>query len=407
MLFVRMGYVIGECMRRSNLHLISNPGGKCIESPPEHPGERKGIVDLVREIAPAGPDQRSSRPPGGIRHDLRYGICHGKDDRLVIHPPDHCLVENARSRNPDEDIRTLHRVRKGSRPPRAVGLICQYELVFVAVEAFPGPVDDTLRIADHDIPDALADIRVIPYAAKEPGDRIPRCSCPADNDVQVLEILFCGTAGIEKGCEHGDGSAVLVIMHNRDADILEGLFDLKTTRGGNILEVYSPENRGDVPHLVWKIRVGTLEAEGECIDTREFLEEDGFSFHHRYGSIPADVTEPENRRSVRDYRDGIPLEGVTVCQVFIPLDSPAYLSNTRGICPREVPPGLERHFRSDLKLAMELLVELQCFPVHCVAIPFLVHDSTWTAHHIKLPRSIMAPVPGREARVKRAIIIWI
>ena len=64
------------CARR-DLHRLGDAVGTDIEGTAEDAGERQHIVDLVREVTPAGGHDRSE-PIGRLGTNLRIGIGHGE-----------------------------------------------------------------------------------------------------------------------------------------------------------------------------------------------------------------------------------------------------------------------------------------------------------------------------------------
>ncbi len=129
---------------------------------------------------------------------------------------------------------------------------------------------------------------------------------------------------------------MLVIVHDRNPDILQGILHLKTFRGGDILEIDAAEDRCDIPHLVDKIRLITFKTDREGIDPGKFLEQDRLSLHHRYRRITPDIAEPEHGGTVRDDRDGVGFQRIFIGQILVLRDLPADFRNARGVGNREI-----------------------------------------------------------------------
>ena len=94
----------GKSIGGSQLHLIIDIACSYVEGAAEYTGERKHIVDLVREITPAG---RYDLCPAGlcvIRKDLGSRIRAGKNNSILGHGFYHICGYNAGSRNSDEHI---------------------------------------------------------------------------------------------------------------------------------------------------------------------------------------------------------------------------------------------------------------------------------------------------------------
>ena len=77
------------------------------QSTAEDAGECDNVVDLVREIAASGADNACPCFFCEIRHDLRNGVSHCKQNSIGIHGSYHLFRHNARSGNTDENISTL------------------------------------------------------------------------------------------------------------------------------------------------------------------------------------------------------------------------------------------------------------------------------------------------------------
>ena len=155
-----------------NFHFVGYPCRTCIERPAEYPRESQYIINLIGEITPAGADNAGSCPFSVIRPDLRDRVCHRKNNGIRVHGPDHLLIHHPRGGNTNKNIRSGHCIGKGSCKGPAVGLLGKDELVFVLVESFPSPEYGASGIADNDLIDCCADIRVIPYTFQQTGNGI-------------------------------------------------------------------------------------------------------------------------------------------------------------------------------------------------------------------------------------------
>ena len=88
---------------------------------------------------------------------------------------------------------------------------------------------------------------------------------------------------------------MLIIVHDRNTNILESIFNFKTPGCSYVLEIYPSKYRCNIPDLVGKIGLAVFKTERECIDTGKFLEEDGFAFHYRDSRICPDIAQSEHR----------------------------------------------------------------------------------------------------------------
>ena len=93
---LRPGYILCYCVRCGNFHLVSNPCRAGIERPAEYSREREHVIDLVGEIAPAGPDNarplpallRPARSPEpGLPSQRQWGPCSSTGSSPRSPPP--------------------------------------------------------------------------------------------------------------------------------------------------------------------------------------------------------------------------------------------------------------------------------------------------------------------------------
>ena len=91
----------GDRPRRRNLHFLVDCGCPHIERAAENEREAQHIVDLIGIVRPPGGDDGIGAHGMGIRRgDLRIGIGHGEDDRILGHGLHHVLTERARDGKP-------------------------------------------------------------------------------------------------------------------------------------------------------------------------------------------------------------------------------------------------------------------------------------------------------------------
>ena len=100
---------------------------------------------------------------------------------------------------------------------------------------------------------------------------------------------------------------MLVVVENRNVHPRATLrFNFKTLRCFYVLKVYAPKcwlHRDDNIDKLGHILLIQLDI--ETIDTGEFLEQDRFAFHHRFGRQWPDVAKSKHRRSVGHDRNQI------------------------------------------------------------------------------------------------------
>ena len=96
-------------IRRSNLHVFGDLRCAGIECATENPGERKHVVDLIREIASARCHNRNTAF-GFFRTDLGVGIRHGEHNRILRHGENVLAIDEVRPTHTDEHIGARHDV---------------------------------------------------------------------------------------------------------------------------------------------------------------------------------------------------------------------------------------------------------------------------------------------------------
>src|SRR5919202_4098219 len=82
---------------------------------------------------------------------------------------------------------------------------------------------------------------------------------------------------------------------------LEALLDLKTPRGGDVLQVYAAKGRGyafDSLHNLFCV-LG-VEADGESVNVRELFEEHRLALHYRHRRPRAYIAQAQHRCTVGD-----------------------------------------------------------------------------------------------------------
>ena len=77
----RSGTAGGDGLGGGHLHVLGDRGGAGVEGAAEDAGEGQHVVDLVREVAAAGGDDRGEAL-GDLGPDLGVGVGHGEHDRV-------------------------------------------------------------------------------------------------------------------------------------------------------------------------------------------------------------------------------------------------------------------------------------------------------------------------------------
>ena len=149
-----------------------------------------------------------------------------------------------------------------------------------------------------------------------------------------------------------DGGAVLIVVKNGDvhpraADIL----DDEAVGRLDVLEVDGPEGRLErADDLGQTLGIGFVQLDIEAVDIGEFLEQDRLALHHRLGGEPADIAQPQHRRSVRHDANKVAAGGVVSGGFGIGLDLDTGLGDTGAVGKAEVAPIGQRLGGPNLEL---------------------------------------------------------
>ena len=198
-------------VRSSDLHLFVDLGGANVQRAAEQAWEGQYVVDLVRVVRTAGADNGSASFFSQSRVDLRGWVSAGKDDWIFGHGLDHILGQNAWSGYADKDVCTLDDV--GQRTGDLLRVCDLGHFSLDRVEAVAAFIDGALAVAEDSVRNACGEQQL--------GDCDGRCASAADNDMNVLDVFADNLQRIDQASQGDDGSAVLVIVENRDvADFL-------------------------------------------------------------------------------------------------------------------------------------------------------------------------------------------
>ena len=179
--------------------------------------------------------------------------------------------------------------------------------------------DDPLAVAENEVFAQDAQLEEEPRRGDGGG------SGAVDDHAQRRRLLAGDAGGVHQGYRCDDGRAVLVVVHDRNVEFTAqpGL-DFETLRRLDVLEVDTPESRGDVAYRADKIvGVGGVDLDVEGVEPREGLEEHRLALHDGLRGRSPDVAQPQYGRSVRDDGHQIAASRVAVDVVGLGCDGAA------------------------------------------------------------------------------------
>ena len=288
---------IGQRTHAGDLHLFVDRRRADVERSLEDEREAQQVIHLVREVGPAGGDDRvRPRSLRQVRHDLRHRVGEREDDRSVSHPLDHLGGQDAGGGQSQEQIGAGNGV--GERPCRRLPSIS----CLLRRHPFRAPgVDDPLVIDEQHVFPPRAQAQQQIQTSDAGGAAAGR------DDAEVLDRLPHATQRVQHGGADDDRRAVLVVVQHRDLHSrAQQLFDDEAIGRLDVFEIDGAEagleRRDDVGEF---LRVCLRHLDVEHIDSGELLEENGLSLHHRLRRQRADVAEAEHGRTVADDGDEI------------------------------------------------------------------------------------------------------
>ena len=178
-----------------------------------------------------------------------------------------------------------------------------------------------------------------------------------DDDLDLAHLLVHHPQRVDQRGEHDDGGAVLVVVEDRDVELVaQPALDLEAARGGDVLQVDPAVDRGerldDADDLLGVLGV---QADRPGVDAGELLEQGGLALHHGQGGGRADVTQAEHGGPVGDHGHGVALDGEPPGVLGVCGDGQADPGDTWGVGAGEVVAVLQR----DLGLHGQLAAEVQ------------------------------------------------
>ena len=321
-----LGYALnqsGNGLRSCDLHGLIDVRCPHIQGPAKDPRKAQHIVDLIGEIGSTGGHHSRSSLQGQVGHDLGHGIGHGKDYGISRHALYHGRSHNACHRQAQEDVRTPYCIGQTARNIAGIGHAG--DLLLGRVEVGPALVDHTPAIAEYGI--------LYPEAVEKFGDGDAGGASSAHGDLHLVEGLANYLEGIDESRQGDHGGAMLIIVkYGYRQDLLETLLYLKAARRTYVLQVDSAKDAlysGNCLHDDrWVLAAYRY---GKGIYAREVLEQNGFSFHDRYGCQRPNISQAQDGSSVCYHGYDIALGGVLVNVVWILFDLATGFGHARSI----------------------------------------------------------------------------
>ena len=126
---------------------------------------------------------------------------------------------------------------------------------------------------------------------------------------------------------------MLVVMENRNITALfQLLLNLKASRCGNILQVYTAEassqKANGLHDLIYVLASNT---KWNSIYITKLFEQNAFALHNRHTSLWTDISKTKNCGTICYNSNGIPTSGEFITFINIFLNLKARLCNTRGV----------------------------------------------------------------------------
>ena len=153
------------------------------------------------------------------------------------------------------------------------------------------------------------------------------------HDLDIFQPLANNLEGVEHAGQHDNRGAVLVVMEYRDIQVAPSSASISKHSGLRISSrLMPPKSRSDgLDSGNNFLAGGSIQADGERIDTAELLKQNALAFHDRQTSFGADVAQAQHSSTVCDNCHGAALEGVFIHIVRVRLDLAAGLRNAGGV----------------------------------------------------------------------------
>ena len=155
-------------------------------------------------------------------------------------------------------------------------------------------------------------------ASQHPCDGSTGGARPTDDDTGIRHGASGHFAGIDQSGQQHDSCAVLVIVKNRNTQILQLVLYLETLRSGDVLQINAAENRSDdFDSIDNASRILGIKTDGPGIDVGELLEQERLPLHNRNRCETTYVAQSENGRPVGDDGDRVVLDGQVASPVWV------------------------------------------------------------------------------------------
>ena len=284
---------------RRKLHLVVDLPGPDVQDAPEQAREAERVVDLVGIVG--APRRHHSHVIGGVlRPYLRVGVRHGEHDGVPVHELQVILVNYAGCGEADEQIGPGHRLHDAS--PRVVGVgRSRKPRLGLIVAIVPAPVQNTLAVEAHDVPDTGRDEQL--------RRRKPTSPHTGDDHLEAIHLFVHQPDGIQQTGQDDHGGPMLVVVEHRDVQLFaKPPLDVEAAGSGDVFEVDAAEARREVLHGGDDL-VGVLgvQGDGPGVHAGELLEEERLALHDRERGRGPDVSKAQHGRSVCDHSDGVTL----------------------------------------------------------------------------------------------------
>ena len=213
----------------------------------------------------------------------------------------------------DKDICTAHGIGQGAGQMFGVGHGCQPFLMVGKARRAAG-VQDTVFIHSNNV-FGTGNLQHL-------DDGRTGSAGAVLHDLDIFQPLANNLEGVEHAGQHDNRGAVLVVMEYRDIQVaLQLRFNIKALRAADILQVDAAKSRSDgLDSGNNFLAGGSIQADGERIDTAELLKQNALAFHDRQTSFGADVAQAQHSSTVCDNCHGAALEGVFIHIVRVRLD---------------------------------------------------------------------------------------
>ena len=130
--------------------------------------------------------------------------------------------------HPYEDVGVLQRIVHRAFEVVRVGIA--QERPFDGAEVCAIHVDDASAVGHNHFTDGDAHVGVAVDATQHAGDGDPCRAGAVDDHFDLGQVLAQEARGIDQRRQHDDGRAVLVVVEDRDAQVLQPFLDLEATR---------------------------------------------------------------------------------------------------------------------------------------------------------------------------------